>query len=67
MKDLYRGTLVRLSDESPEVLAKAFVKWHQDTEQHRLADDDPAQLWSEKKLKEFIEKRAEHNSQSCRF
>jgi RimJ/RimL family protein N-acetyltransferase len=67
MKDIYRGALVRLSDESTEVLAKAFAKWDRDTEQHRLADDDPAQLWSEKKLKEFIEKRAENSSQSFRF
>ena len=67
MKDIYRGSLVRLADESPEVLAKAFVKWDQDTERHRLADSDPAQLWSEKKLKEFIEKRAEKNSRSFRF
>jgi len=67
MKDLYRGSLVRLSDESPEVLAKAYVKWNQDTEQHRLADDDPAQLWSGKKLKEYIEKRAENRSRSFRF
>ena len=67
MKDLYRGSLVRLCDESPEMLAKAFAKWNQDTEQHRLADDDPAQLWSEKKIKEQIEKRAENTSQSFRF
>ena len=67
MKDIYRGTLVRLADDSPEVLAKAFVKWDQDTEQHRLADSDPAQLWSEKKIKELIEKRAEKNSKSFRF
>ena len=67
MKDIYRGSLVRLCDESPEALAKAFVKWDQDTEQHRLADSDPARLWSEKKLKEFIEKRAENNSKSFRF
>jgi RimJ/RimL family protein N-acetyltransferase len=67
MKDLYRGSLVRLSDESPEVLAKAFAKWDQDTEQHRLKDSDPAQLWSEKKLKELIEKHAENNQNSFRF
>jgi RimJ/RimL family protein N-acetyltransferase len=67
MKDLYRGSLVRLTNESPEDLAKAFATWNQDTEQHRLADDSPAQLWSEKKLKEFIEKRAEQNPQSFRF
>ncbi len=67
MKDLYRGSLVRLTNESPDILAKAFAKWNQDTEQHRLADDDPAQLWSEKKIKEHIEKRAENNPQSFRF
>lgn len=67
MKDIYRGSLVRLADDSPEVLAKAFAKWDRDTEQHRLADSDPAQLWSEKKLKEFIEKRSKNRSQSFRF
>ncbi len=67
MKDLYRGTLVRLADEEPEALAKAFAKWNQDSEQHRLADDDPAQLWSHKKIKEHIEKRAENNSQAFKF
>jgi RimJ/RimL family protein N-acetyltransferase len=67
MKDLYRGSLVRLTNESPELLAKAFAKWNQDTEQHRLADDSPAQLWSEKKLKEDVEKRAEHNAQGFGF
>ena len=60
MKDIYRGSLVRLSDESPDVLAKAFAKWNQDTEQHRLADSDPAQLWSEKKLKEWADKQADN-------
>jgi len=67
MKDIYRGSLVRLCDESPEVLAKAYVKWDRDTEQHRLADSDPAQMWSEKKLKEFIEKRAERRSRAFGF
>jgi RimJ/RimL family protein N-acetyltransferase len=57
MKDLYRGSLVRLSDEPPEVLAKAFVQWAQDTEQHRLAGDDPAQLWSQKVQAEFAEQQ----------
>ena len=56
MKDIYRGTLVHLSAISAEEMAKSFVKWDRDTEMHRLADSDPAQLWSEKKLKEFFEK-----------
>jgi RimJ/RimL family protein N-acetyltransferase len=68
MKDIYRGALVRLGNESPEVMAKAFLNWDHDTEVHRLADTDPAQLWSEKKLKEFIEKDGEKkNEQAFRF
>jgi RimJ/RimL family protein N-acetyltransferase len=67
MKDIYRGSLVRLCNESTDLLAKSMAKWDRDTEQHRLADSDPAQLWSEKKLKDFIEKRAKGNPQSFRF
>lgn len=67
MKDIYRGSLVRLCSESPETMAKAFVKWDRDTEMHRLADSDPAQLWSEKKIKEFVEKDREKNSKAFRF
>ena len=62
MKDIYRGSLVRLADESPEIMAKAFAKWDRDTEQHRLADSDPAMLLSEKKIKEIVEKRAERKN-----
>jgi RimJ/RimL family protein N-acetyltransferase len=67
MKDLYRGSLVRFCNESPDLLAKSMAKWDRDTEQHRLADSDPAQLWSEKKLKDFIEKRANNNPRAFRF
>lgn len=67
MKDIYRGSLVRLASQSADVLAKAFANWDRDTEAHRLADSDPAQLWSEKKIKEFIEKDAEKSSQAFRF
>lgn len=67
MKDIYRGSLVRLCDESPDLLAKSMMKWDRDTEQHRLSDSEPAQLWSEKKLKDFIEKRANNSPQSFRF
>ena len=67
MKDIYRGSLVRLANDSPEIMAKAFVKWDRDTEQHRLADSDPAMLFSEKKIKDFIEKRAGKNPQAFPF
>jgi RimJ/RimL family protein N-acetyltransferase len=62
MKDIYRGQLVRLATESPEVFAKAFVRWDRDTEYHRLADSDPSHLWSEKKVKEWIEKDFEKDA-----
>jgi RimJ/RimL family protein N-acetyltransferase len=66
MKDLYRGTLVRLTSETPEKMAEAFASWDRDTEMHRLADSEPAQFWSQKKLKEFLEKR-EEQEQAFRF
>jgi RimJ/RimL family protein N-acetyltransferase len=59
MKDLFRGELVRFTLEEPEAFAKAEVRWQRDTEFHRLADGDPARLTSEKKLKEWLEKRSE--------
>ena len=59
MKDLFRGELVRFTLEEPETRAKAEVRWQRDTEFIRLADSDPAQLSSEKKIKEWFEKQAE--------
>jgi RimJ/RimL family protein N-acetyltransferase len=61
MKNIYRGELVRLASESPEVMAKAFMRWDGDTECYRLAGGNPVYVWSEKKIKEFIEKDAEKN------
>ena len=61
MKDIYRGRLVRLAAESPEALARGFARWDRDSEYHRLADGDPAQLWSEKKHREWIEKKMEQD------
>lgn len=54
MKDIYCGTLVRLASFSPEVMAKNFLKWDRDTEMQRLSDVVPTQLWSEKKIKEYV-------------
>lgn len=52
------GELIRLTNEDPETVAKLELRWQRDTEFHRLADDDPAELRSEKKIKEWMEKRA---------
>lgn len=68
MKDIYRGNLVRLANESPEVMAQSFIRWDRDSEFHRLADADPSQMWSEKKIKEWMEKRMEKDGKdSFRF
>ena len=59
MNDLFHGSLVRLTSEEPETLAKSDARWRRDTEFHRLADSDPAELFSEKRIKDWIEKRGE--------
>ena len=57
MKDLFRGELVRLTAEEPETVARAEARWQRDSEFVRLADSDPWNLSSEKKIKERVEKR----------
>jgi len=59
MRNLFRGELVRLTSEEPDAFAKVEVRWQRDTEFHRLADSDPAEMSSEKKIKERFEKRNE--------
>lgn len=59
MKDLFRGQLIRLTSEEPDVLAKQEVRWQRDSEFHRLADSEAADMFSEKKLKERFDNRAE--------
>jgi RimJ/RimL family protein N-acetyltransferase len=67
MKDLFRGELVRLTAEEPELRAKEEARWARDTEFHRLADGDPAQLYSDKKIKEWIEKNVEEGFKPERY
>lgn len=67
MKDLFRGELVRFTMEEPEVRARAEVGWQRDSEFHRLADSDPAQLSSEKKIKAWFEKQAENGFKPERY
>ena len=64
MKDIFRGRLVRLAADPPEVLARGFSRWDRDSEYHRLADGNPAALWSEKKYKEWIEKQMEEEGKN---
>jgi RimJ/RimL family protein N-acetyltransferase len=57
--DLLRGELVRLTAENPEVMARNFSRWNQDTGWVRFLDSDPSRLLSEKKWKEWLEKDLE--------
>lgn len=54
--DLFRGKLVRLTAEEPELLGKTFSVWDRDSEFRRLLDDEPPCLWSAKKIQEWFEK-----------
>jgi len=56
MNDQLHGETVRLSAESPEVMAIQLFQWDQDTEWFRLLDTEPPRLFSEKKVKEWLEK-----------
>jgi len=67
MKDLFRGELVRLTAEEPDFIAKHEARWKRDTEFHRLADGDPAELISEKKIKSWGEKFVENGFNPERY
>ena len=67
MRDLFRGKLVRLTSEEPEFRAKHNVRWQRDSEYHRLADGDPAMLFSEKKIREWSEKAIEDGYKPERY
>jgi RimJ/RimL family protein N-acetyltransferase len=67
MRDLFRGKLVRITAEEPEVYAKSEIHWQRDSEFVRLADSDPIQLSSAKKIKEWAEKRFEKGPQPDRY
>jgi RimJ/RimL family protein N-acetyltransferase len=59
MDDLFRGKLVRLSADEPEILGKAFTRWMRNSEYRRLLDSEPPSLWSAKNIKEWFEKGLE--------
>jgi RimJ/RimL family protein N-acetyltransferase len=68
MKDLFRGELVRFTFEDPETVAKAEVRWQRDSEFVRLADSEPVQLASEKRIRDwFTENRVDKGFEPQRF
>lgn len=65
--DLYKGDLVRLTAEEPDVIADLLVKWRRDSEYARLLDNDPARMFSIKKTKEWLEKDLKEDETSQFF
>ena len=67
MKDLFRGELVRFTLEEPETRSKAEVRWQRDSELHRLLDTGPAQLSSEKMIRESFDQQVAEGSKLERY
>jgi|WetSurMetagenome_2_1015567.scaffolds.fasta_scaffold878029_1 RimJ/RimL family protein N-acetyltransferase len=61
--DLFRGELVRLTAEEPELLGKAVSSWDRDSEFRRLLDDEPPCLWSAKKIQSWFEKDSQEQDE----
>lgn len=55
----FAGKLVELKPIDLEKMAAAFVGWHRDTEYSRMADDDPANLYSVRADQEWLESHAD--------
>jgi RimJ/RimL family protein N-acetyltransferase len=62
--NLFRGKLVRLTAEEPELLGKTFASWDRDSEFRRLLDDEPPCLWSAKKIQSWFEKDSYEGDES---
>lgn len=56
LNDLFTGNLVRLGNMDSQEMAKASVRWDRDSEFRRLMDDEPAQLYSQKGIQDWIER-----------
>ncbi|MGE5223429.1 MAG: GNAT family N-acetyltransferase [Omnitrophica WOR_2 bacterium] len=55
----FRGKLVWLTEENPEVIAGYITRWNRDSEYWRLSTSDPSRMFSPQKVKEWIEKDME--------
>lgn len=59
MKDIFRGELVRITNEEPDAYAKAGVRWQLDSEYGRMLDSESVRMYSQKAIKEWSEKNFE--------
>lgn len=67
MKDLFRGELIRVTAEEPDVLLKDEFRWQHDSEYVRLMSSNVLSLSSQKKLKDWMEKRIESGFEPERY
>lgn len=67
MRELFRGELVCLTAEDPEVRAKIEVHWQRDSEYRRMIDTEPAMVVSEKWLQDWFEKQNEKGFSPNRY
>ena len=65
--NIFKGKLVRLTVELPEVDAKAASRWTRDSEYSRLLDTEQAELWSAKKIQKWREEDLESDSIDNQF
>lgn len=63
---LFRGKLVRLTVENPEVAAENYSRWGRDSEYWRLLSSEPSRMFSPQKAREWIEKEMD-KEQSTNF
>jgi RimJ/RimL family protein N-acetyltransferase len=59
-KDLFRGKLVRLAVDDPQIVAESFSRFTRDTEYWRLANSNPVRALSSKAVKDWLEKNPEN-------
>ena len=62
MKDIFTGTLVRLSAVDPDEFSKAFSLWGRDSEFNRLLQTNAAGLQSSNTIKRWMEKDMEDSA-----
>ncbi len=53
---MFCGKLVRLAALDPDQVAEPFAHWNQDSEYQQLSNSDPANLYTPKQIKEWMEK-----------
>ena len=67
MRDVFAGTLVRLSAFDPEEMGKAFTRWKLNSEYQRLLSSSAQPMQSAKSAAKWMEKEVEEMSPASYF